>query len=171
MILGAVLAGGASTRFGSDKAIASLHGRPLIEHAITAIAPQVAAIVICGRDWPGFPSLADRPSGSHGPLAGIAAALRHAADHGYRAVLSVPCDTPDLPPDLATRLSPPSSYVADTPVIGLWSIDCADELDALLAANGSRSMRAFADRVGARAVTLPRPLRNVNYRADLSGPA
>jgi molybdenum cofactor guanylyltransferase len=167
VILGAILAGGASARFGSDKALALLDGRPLIEHAIAAIAPQVDAIVVCGREWPGRISLADRPSGRHGPLAGLSAALLYASEHGFDAVLSAPCDTPDAPRDLLFRLSPPSSFVADTPVIGLWSAATLPILDALLAAGGSRSMRAFADRIAARPIGLDRPLRNINFRHDL----
>jgi molybdopterin-guanine dinucleotide biosynthesis protein A len=168
MILGAILAGGASTRFGSDKALALFDGRPLIEHAIATIAPQVDAIVVCGREWPGQVSLADRPSGRHGPLAGIAAALLYASEHGFDAVLSAPCDVPDAPRDLLLCLSPPSSYVADTPVIGLWSAATAPILDALLAAGGNRSMRAFADRIAARPVALDRALRNINRPQDLA---
>ncbi|WP_448502669.1 molybdenum cofactor guanylyltransferase [Sphingomonas sp.] len=167
MILGAILAGGASTRFGSDKALALLDGRPLIEHAIAAIAPQLDSIVVCGREWPGQVSLADRPAGRQGPLAGLSAALLYASEHGFDAVLSAPCDTPDAPRDLLDRLSPPSSFVVDTPVIGLWSVASLPVLDALLAADGSRSMRAFADRIAARPVALDRPLRNINRPQDI----
>lgn len=168
MILGAVLAGGASRRFGSDKALALLGGKPLIDHAIAAIAPQVDAVIVCGRDRAGFPMLADRPPGGHGPLAGLAAALVHAAAHGFEAVLSVPCDTPDLPPDLAPRLAPASAYVADMPVLGLWASSAVDALDALLAGEGRRSMRAFAESIGGRPVALERPLRNINRPEDLA---
>ncbi|MBA3896663.1 MAG: NTP transferase domain-containing protein, partial [Sphingomonadaceae bacterium] len=62
MILGAVLAGGASRRFGSDKALAMRDGRPLIAHVVDALATQVDAVVVCGRDWGGLPSIADRPA-------------------------------------------------------------------------------------------------------------
>jgi molybdopterin-guanine dinucleotide biosynthesis protein A len=72
-ILGAVLAGGRSSRFGSDKAMAMLDGRPLIDHAIAA-GPHCAAVVVCGRDHPGHVCLADRPAPDMGPLGAINAA-------------------------------------------------------------------------------------------------
>lgn len=46
-MLGAILAGGRSTRFGSDKAMAMLpDGRTLMDHAIATLRPHVAQIVV-----------------------------------------------------------------------------------------------------------------------------
>src|SRR5579872_4815856 len=99
-ILGAVLAGGRSSRFGSDKAAALIDGRPMLEWVIDALAPQVDDVIICGRASPGRISVAYRPRPDLGPLGGLNAALHHAAANGFDAVLSVPCDTPRLPADL-----------------------------------------------------------------------
>ena len=52
MILGAVIAGGRSTRFGSDKALALIGGERLIDRTIAALDPQVDRLVVCGRKWP-----------------------------------------------------------------------------------------------------------------------
>ena len=66
--IGAILAGGRSERFGSDKAEARLDGRRLIDWVADALAPQVTQIVFCGRDEPGRHCLADRPESGIGPL-------------------------------------------------------------------------------------------------------
>ena len=55
-ILGAIMAGGAASRFGSDKALALFEGRPLIDHVAQALADQAAAVIVVGH-WPS--SLAD----------------------------------------------------------------------------------------------------------------
>ena len=53
-VLGAIIAGGQSRRFGSDKALAVIDGRPMIAHVTEALRPQVEMVAICGRDWPGL---------------------------------------------------------------------------------------------------------------------
>ncbi len=58
-LLGAVLAGGQSRRFGSDKALALLDGRPLIAHVIAALAAQTEAVIVCGKEWGDW--VPDRP--------------------------------------------------------------------------------------------------------------
>ncbi|MEP9402156.1 molybdenum cofactor guanylyltransferase [Sphingomonas silueang] len=165
--LGAILAGGRSSRFGSDKALALLHGRALIDRVADALRPQVDALVVVGRDHPGLTGTPDRPAADLGPLGGIAGALAHAAAHGFSHVLSVPCDAPDLPDDLPALLGEPPACLADLPVVGLWPSAALAELDALLAGPGSRSVRAFADRIGARAVPGG-GIANVNTADDLA---
>ena len=99
-LLGAILAGGRSSRFGSDKAVAVWQGRTLLDWATGALAPHVEATVICGRDG----GIADRPAGGLGPLAGINAALHLGAAAGFDAVLTLPCDTPTVEPALLDAL-------------------------------------------------------------------
>lgn len=169
-LLGAVLAGGRSSRFGSDKALAMIDGRPMLDRVIDALAPQVDGIVVCGRaSSAGYEGIPDRPAAGLGPLGGLNAALHHAAAHGYDAVLTVPCDTPLLPSDLRTQLEPVGEgvIVAGLPVIGLWPSRLAADLDRFLAEAGSRAIAAWADRVAARPVTLGELPANVNRREDL----
>jgi formate dehydrogenase accessory protein FdhD len=167
MILGAVLAGGQSRRFGSDKALALSGGATLLEHAVAALKAQCDAVIVVGRGEAPCPTVADWPHAGAGPLGGVAAALRHAQDHGYAAVLTCGVDCLDLPGDLAARLAPAPAYVAEQPVVGLWPVATAGEASARVSGEGSRSMRGFAEAVGARPVSVP-AIRNINRPEDLA---
>src|SRR3990167_7470371 len=87
-VLGAILAGGKAQRFGSDKAHALWRGERLIDRFAAALGPQCEDLVVCGREEPGFTSLPDRPEAGLGPLGGLNAALHHARDNGFDAVLA-----------------------------------------------------------------------------------
>lgn len=109
-IIGAILAGGQARRLGGiDKGLVDIGGRPLVEWILDALLPQVDGLVInanrnedrYGRY--GFPVVPDRLPNHQGPLAGIAAVLAQVPPDG--AVLTVPCDSPIPPADLAARLS------------------------------------------------------------------
>jgi molybdenum cofactor guanylyltransferase len=107
-ITGVILAGGRGRRMGGlDKGLALFAGRPLIEWVIDALAPQVGPLMIsANRNLEtyaqyGIPVLADADPGFKGPLAGMASTMR-AAQTDW--ILTVPCDGPLLPPDLAVRL-------------------------------------------------------------------
>ena len=166
-VLGAVIAGGKSTRFGSDKALAPFRGRPLIDHAVSAVAAHSAQVIVCGRDHEDLASVKDQPNAGMGPLGGVAAALLEAQARRHSAVLTAPCDTIDLPQDLLNILSPYPSYVESLPVIGLWPASAAADALAILEGEGIHSMKAFAARISARAVQLPREPVNINTAADL----
>ena len=159
-LLGAILAGGRSRRFGSDKAVALLHGRPLIEHALAALARQADAVIVCGREWGDW--VPDRPGPGLGPLGGLNAALYAAAERGFDAVLSAPCDVPALPPLPFEG----AGYAAEMPVIGLWPVGLAPQLDAWLASSEDRSMRGWARSVEVPAVSIG-SLPNINTPDDL----
>ncbi|OYQ24308.1 hypothetical protein CHU93_15835 [Sandarakinorhabdus cyanobacteriorum] len=163
--LGVVLAGGQSRRFGSDKALAMLDGRPLIAHALAALA-GCDALAVAGRDWPGLPSLPDRPGPDLGPLAGLNAALHHAALLGFSAVASLPVDCPGLPADWLDRLGQAPAHAQGQPLIGLWPVTLAADLDQFLA-TGGRRVQQWVATTGASAVDLG-PLPNINTQADLS---
>ena len=166
--LGAVIAGGRSTRFGSDKAGALWRGLPLIDHAIGALRPFVDELVVCGRGHGDLPMIPDRPAPDMGPLGGICAALRHAEGRGHAAVLTVGCDTPLLPPALFERLIAASApaYVTQLPLIGCWPVGLAAGLDAFLAEDRKHAIRSWAASVGAEAIDWP-GLANINAPEDL----
>ena len=167
-LLGAIIAGGASSRFGSDKAMAVIEGRSLLDHVRMALAPQVEALVLCGRLVPELRCLSDRPGPGLGPLGGIAAALTDARARRFDAVVTVPIDVFPLPADLVERLDGAAPAVFDSQyLIGCWPADLASQLDAHLAA-GHRSMRSWIAQTGARRVEdRDLGLFNINRREEL----
>lgn len=84
-----------------------LQNQPLIAHVIARLKPQADEILISANreiktyESLGYPVLQDASDDFPGPLAGFLLGLKH-AKHDY--VLTVPCDSPMLPPDLAQRL-------------------------------------------------------------------
>ena len=168
MTLGAVLAGGQSSRFGSDKALAMLDGQTLLTRAVKTLAPWCDAVVVVGRDEAPAPTIPDWPRAHMGPLGGIAAALRHGASTGHSEVLTCGVHSVGLPDDLPARLAPAPAYLADQPVVGLWPASAASAVAAILDGTGKHSLRALAERLGARAVTLDTNPANINTPADLA---
>jgi molybdopterin-guanine dinucleotide biosynthesis protein A len=168
MILGAVLAGGQSTRFGSDKALAELDGHTLIARAVDALSGWCEYVVVVGRELAPAPTLPDWPRPGMGPLAGIAAALHLARDDGYQAVLTCGVDSAVLPPNLPHLLAPAPAYLADQPVIGLWPVSALEAIEAILTGEGRHSMRQFAEAISARAVISEAIAANINTPADLA---
>ena len=167
--LGAVLAGGASRRFGSDKALAVLDGQTLLERAAARLDPWCGAVVVVGRGDGPVATVPDWPAPAMGPLGGIAGALRAARDRGFAEVLTVGVDSLGLPDDLPERLSPGPAYVSDQPVVALWPVAALAAVEAILGADGRHSVRALADATGARGVVLDGPSINVNRPEDLAG--
>ncbi|MFC4256891.1 molybdenum cofactor guanylyltransferase [Croceibacterium xixiisoli] len=168
MILGVVLAGGQSSRFGSDKALAELHGRTLIARAVDNLSGWCDHVVIVGRATGPAPCLPDWPRPGMGPLAGLAAALTYAQDESYRTVLSCAVDSHSLPANLLELLSPAPAYLEAQPVIGHWLASSADTARNILLGEGSHSMMAFADAAGARSVKTAAKPANINTPADLA---
>jgi molybdopterin-guanine dinucleotide biosynthesis protein A len=107
-ITGVVLAGGQGSRMGGvDKGLQEFRGRPMVAHALERLAPQVDEILInANRNADAYARfghrvIADEIAGFAGPLAGFERGLAHAAGD---LVVTVPCDSPFLPPDLVARL-------------------------------------------------------------------
>jgi molybdenum cofactor guanylyltransferase len=170
-ILGAILAGGQSRRFGSDKAKALFEGKALLDHVADALRPQCAGLVIAGREWSGITSVADIPENGQGPLGGLAGALGYAQREGFDRVLSCGCDLLGVPSDLAELLGAAPATLDELPIVGLWPAGIADALAAWLANPANRSVYRFADHIQARRVATPVSIRNVNRASDLTAPA
>lgn len=110
-ITGLVLAGGQGSRLGGvDKGLQPYHGRPLAQHALQRLTPQVGRVMLSANRhleeyarWgvPVWPDPAEL-TGYQGPLAGFLAGLAHAATP---YLVTVPCDCPCFPTDLVARLA------------------------------------------------------------------
>lgn len=92
---------------GVDKGLVLLNNKPMVEHVLTALRPQVGALIISAnrnRDEYaafGYAVVADIVGDYFGPLAGMASAMQAAATE---YLLTAPCDSPLVPNDLAMRL-------------------------------------------------------------------
>ena len=181
--MGAVLTGGRSSRFGSDKGAALLRGVTLADHAATAIAPFVGTVIRVG----GADGIADMPGPGLGPLGGIAAALDHAGRLGFDGVLTIGCDMPRLPDGLVeTLLRRAPAYCGEAPVLGHWPVSALAGLMDLLsvpAKAGTQtglppsrenrekktgpSIKSWARSIGAVPIDSPLPIANVNTLEDL----
>lgn len=169
MILGVVLAGGASRRFGSDKALALYRGVPMLDRAVALLEPSVSEVAIVGGAREGYASVPDRPAPGLGPLGGLCGALLHAAERGFATVLTIPCDAPELSAETIAALvaGRTPAYLEALPVAGVWPTHDAEALAAHLSADGDRAMRAWARMCGARAITTAGRILNVNRPDDL----
>lgn len=177
-VAGVLLAGGQSRRMfaggagSGDKGALPLGDRPMLAHVIDRLAPQVDRLVLNANGdprrfgWLGLPVVADTVEGFAGPLAGVLAGLRWAAeeDAGITHVVTASTDAPFLPRDLVGRLATALEGAATGerialarsdgnlhPVIGLWPLALADDLEQALR-DGLRKVLAWTDRHGTLAV-------------------
>lgn len=197
-ITGVLLAGGQSRRMfagaatGGDKGLLDIAGQPMLAHVAARLKPQVGSMVINANGDParfaafGLPVIADTVSGHVGPLAGVLAGMRWSAAHAPAAshIATVSTDAPFLPVDLVARLAEgmgknPISMAASGgeihPVIGLWPVALADDLEVALK-SGVRKVLAWTDRHGTTTVEFPfvqaggrsvDPFFNANTPAEL----
>lgn len=105
-IAGAILAGGKSTRMGTDKAQLIISGEPLVVRITRLMHNVVADLAVIGPmeralPMPDIPCIPDqRPN--YGPLGGIATALQWFLSSD--GVVIVACDMPFLNPTLLRHL-------------------------------------------------------------------
>ncbi len=160
-----VLAGGLSRRMGGiDKSLIELGNKPMIAHAVTCLEKQAGPLMInangdTGRfDALNLPVENDVISGHAGPLAGVLTAMRWAQQNAREAkwVVTVAADTPFLPDDLVVRLMQAAGHNFTTialacsgerihPVVGMWPIGIADDLETWLNTEENRKVLAFVE--------------------------
>ncbi|MEG3087633.1 molybdenum cofactor guanylyltransferase [Sphingomonas sp. PB4P5] len=171
-LLGAILAGGEARRFGSDKALAVLEGRTLIDHAAIILRSKCDDVVVCGRQAApdDLTTIADLPAARLGPLGGLCGALHYAKANNYGAVLTIGCDTPAMPLALLDALIAMSSacYVRQMPIVGWWPVALAAPLAQHLAGYSDRSVRGWGALIGAAAIDAAGDIPNINRPDDLA---
>jgi molybdopterin-guanine dinucleotide biosynthesis protein A len=181
-LTGILLAGGQSRRMGGgDKCLLDLAGAPMLQRVIERLAPQVAALAINANGDPSrfkqfpLPVIADTVTGYAGPLAGVLAGCRWSsrAIPEARAIVTVSTDAPFVPLDLVQKLleavdGDPSSAIALAssggnlhPVVGLWPVVLADDLESQLRA-GVRKVLQWTARH--RTVTVEFPFLRFHGR-------
>ncbi|MCO6178620.1 molybdenum cofactor guanylyltransferase MobA [Ciceribacter sp. RN22] len=190
---GIILAGGLSRRMGENKAAVRLGGKAMIRHVAERLAPQVSSLAVNAPEGAdaglGLPLVPDTIAGHPGPLAGVLAGLRHAQKLARppRHIVTAPADTPFLPRDLVERLEAAlptadaivvaSSAGRGHPVVALWPLALADDLENWLANPENRRLQAFIARHPSASVDFAPietrqgpldPFFNVNTPDDLA---
>jgi molybdopterin-guanine dinucleotide biosynthesis protein A len=166
-LLGAVIAGGQSRRFGSDKAVAMIDGLPLIDHVVMGLYRHCGAIVIAGRDWRDFDVVSDGDFIGQGPLAGLLGALEEASRRALIAVVTAPCDVLPIP-DLTALQGETATTFAGQPLLGFWPVSLAGALRMHLSGQPERSMRGWIATCNARELPSATRLHNFNIPADIA---
>lgn len=196
-ITGLVLAGGRATRMGGlDKGLQPFHGVPLALHTLRRLQPQVGPTLLnANRNVPvyagfGAPVCCDSLADYPGPLGGFLAGLAHCTTPW---LLTVPCDTPLFPHDLAARLA--AAATAQGADMALAAAPQADETGQLrlrpqpvfcllrvslhtslaqFTASGGRAIRAWAAQHACAVVPFdapgddPQAFCNANTLAELA---
>jgi len=186
---GVVLAGGLARRMGGgDKPLRLLAGRPMVDHVLDRLRPQVAAMALSANGdaarfapW-GLSVLADKLPDFPGPLAGILAGMEWVAAQGGEWLVSAPGDSPLLPGDYvaslwaARRAAGLPLACAESggqvhPPCGLWDVALRHDLRAALLA-GERKISRWTARHGIAHASWPAtpfdPFFNANTVADLA---
>jgi molybdopterin-guanine dinucleotide biosynthesis protein A len=175
---------------GGDKSLRPLAGRPLLDHVIDRLRPQVQALVLNANGDParfarfGLPVIPDSIPDFAGPLAGILAGLDWTAENRLDCgfVVSAATDAPFLPDDLVCRLvgamqaagaelACAASGGQPHPVIGLWPVRLRDALREALVEEGIRKVDQWTARYRLATVSFPDrpvdPFFNANGPEDL----
>jgi molybdopterin-guanine dinucleotide biosynthesis protein A len=185
-VLGLVLAGGRSVRFGGEKAAAVLNGKALVLWAAERLQASCAAVAINARPGSEAERLAgalavlhDRPGDPDGPLAGIRAGLEWAAGRGASFLAVSPCDAPLLPEDLFPRLIQAArragAAVAETPdgaqpQVAVWPVSALPLIETAIAGGEHPPTWRVLEAIGSEKVCFddPAAFANVNTREDLA---
>lgn len=181
-MLALVLAGGEGRRIGGDKGGRMLGDSSLLDRALDFARSQAdqVAIGLRGRGGASPMEVVVDEAGIEGPLASIIAGLRYIEQQEQDALLSLPCDMPFMPGDLAARLTRhlPAGGVAYAasggrahPVCALWHVAVLPTAEAYAAAGG-RSLKGLTVQLPNISVEWPTadgdPFDNINDPDDLA---
>ncbi len=181
---GLILAGGAARRMsGGDKPLLTVGGTTILARLICRLATEAAPLAISANGDParfaafGLPVLEDEAAfAGQGPLAGLLAGLDWAARRGSDALLTVPGDTPFVPPGLVARLARPPAVAASGGrrhhLVALWPVAARTALREWLSRGEPHGVGRFAEALGVQEVAFAStpfdPFINVNAPEDLA---
>ena len=187
-ILGVVLAGGKSQRFGQDKSQVKLNGKILIDYILSEIIDEFKETLIVTNQSISFMSskkitvIEDFKKGL-GPLGGVLSAMKWIKDNNkeYSWISTFPADTPFFTKkelkifynDIKIENNK-LFFIKDNNtrhnIFGLWSLDLMDQLETDLY-NGERKVEIWANSIGVSTVNIEykniNPFFNINTINDL----
>tara|TARA_B100000029_G_scaffold17369_1_gene17838 strand:+ start:2490 stop:3095 length:606 start_codon:yes stop_codon:yes gene_type:complete len=188
-ILGVILAGGQSKRFGEDKTIAKLGNKTLLDHIISKIEKNFNEILIIEnkekifRNKKNIFSTKDVIEGYLGPLVGVLSAMEWIKSNkkNYNWIATFPCDTPffnqnlidkikNFPINSSKKLFFLKSGSKRHNIFGLWSLELKDILFKDIS-NGHRKVEEWANKIGPEIIEINEEndynFLNINTKEDL----
>ena len=188
-ILGIILAGGKSSRFGEDKSTTKLGDKTLLDHTVCKIKNEFTEILVISNNKElNFKNnkihvVEDCIEGQLGPLVGILTAMKWVLKNKkkYKWIASFPCDTPFFDTKIINELK---IKVKETSkkliflnsnkkrhnIFGLWSLDLIEILEKDIK-NNFRKVELWADKVGYENININGEkfdrFLNINTKNDL----
>ena len=187
-ILGVVLAGGKSQRFGEDKSQVKLGDKLLIDYILSEIIDEFNEVLVVSNNLIDFKqsekiSLIKDFKKDLGPLGGVLTAMKWVKDNNkdYQWISTFPVDTPffknEILNDFLKRINIEEGKLFfinsnDTRhnIFGLWSLDLMDKLEEDLD-KGERKVEVWANSIGVKNINMKfenkDPFFNINTKEDL----
>ena len=187
-ILGTVLAGGKSRRFGEDKSQVKLGDKLLIDYILTEIIDEFNEVLVVSNNLIDFKqsekiSLIKDFKKDLGPLGGVLTAMKWIKDNNkdYQWISTFPVDTPffknQIFKDFFKKINMKEGKLFfinsnDTRhnIFGLWSLDLMDKLEEDLD-KGERKVEVWANSIGVKNINMKfenkDPFFNINTKEDL----
>ena len=189
-ILGVILAGGKSSRFGSNKADAHLGDKTLLEHTISKVEKNFLEVLIVSNNESikinkkNVFLVKDFIKGQLGPLIGILSARKWIEQNNkkYKWIATFPCDTPFFDDSIIEKLKNCSlsndhllfflnSRKKRHNIFGLWSLKLIDILEEDIRSNNFRKVELWADKIGVQKIEVNTEgfdkFLNINTLGDL----
>ena len=187
-ILGVVLAGGKSQRFGEDKCQVKLGDKLLIDYILSEIIDEFKEVLLISNNEIKYNhsnkiTLVEDAKKGLGPLGGILTAMKWIRQNNknYKWISTFPSDTPFFKKkilnnfleeikDYEGKLFFINSNDTRHNIFGLWSIDLLDRLEKDLD-NGERKVEMWANKIGVKSINMKfenkDPFFNINTKEDL----
>ena len=187
-ILGVVLAGGKSQRFGEDKSQVKLGDKLLIDYILTEIIDEFNEVLVVSNNLINFKesekiSLIKDFRKNLGPLGGVLTAMKWVKDNNkdYKWISTFPADTPffknQILKDFLNKINIEEGKLffiksnnTRHNIFGLWSIDLMDKLEEDLD-KGERKVEVWANSIGVKNINMKfenkDPFFNINTKEDL----
>ena len=187
-ILGVVLAGGKSQRFGEDKCQVKLGDKLLIDYILSEIIDEFKEVLLISNNKIKYInsnkiSLVEDTKKGLGPLGGILTAMKWIKENNksYKWISTFPSDTPFFKKQILNNfLEEIKNYEGKLffinsnntrhNIFGLWSIDLLERLEKDLD-NGERKVEMWANKIGVKSINMKfenkDPFFNINTKEDL----
>jgi len=187
-ILGVVLAGGKSQRFGQDKSQVKLLNQLLIDYILKVIVDEFDETLIIANEPINFMkskniSIAKDFKSGLGPLGGVLTAMKWIKENNkkYEWISTFPVDTPFFTKNeldyffKKIRVNESKLFFIKSEktrhnIFGLWSLDLMEQLESDIV-KGKRKVEDWADSIGVKTVNIdykkPDPFFNINTKEDL----